>query len=220
MVGCPARQRRCTLGNPDLTGSGGTPRGAACACAWSAFAGEPSGGPAACAVVAECGTKRMRTAVTAGRTRPARKEGAWPKRCAASQQPRGTLGDLVALAVSDISQLVRYEVDRPAGAQDRRSQARIGAVLFSVAAFIGCLVLMVLSFAYAYGLNAAGIWLWASLLIVAGTYVLLAAVAVLIGFTRFKGLTGLRKTRSTVSGDLALIKRDDIDSVGESAGAR
>jgi hypothetical protein len=93
-------------------------------------------------------------------------------------------------------------------------------VLFSVAAFIGCLVLMVLSFAYAYGLNAAGIWLWASLLIVAGTYVLLAAVAVLIGFTRFKGLTGLRKTRSTVSGDLALIKRDDIDSVGESAGAR
>jgi uncharacterized membrane protein YqjE len=138
-----------------------------------------------------------------------------------STAARESLGDLVALAVSDISQLVRYEVDL--AKLELKTDARklgIGAVLFGVAAFVGCLVLMVLSFAYAYGLNAAGIWLWASFLIVAGTYVLLAAVAVLIGFTRFKGLTGLRKTRSTVSGDLALIKRDDIDSVGDSAGAR
>jgi hypothetical protein len=138
-----------------------------------------------------------------------------------STTAKESLGDLVALAVSDISQLVRYEVDL--AKLELKTDARkvgIGAVLFGVAAFVGCLVLMVLSFAFAYGLNAAGIWLWASFLIVAGTYVLLAALAVLIGFTRFKGLTGLRKTRSTVSGDLALIKRDDTDSVGESAGAR
>jgi hypothetical protein len=138
-----------------------------------------------------------------------------------STAAKESLGDLVALAVSDISQLVRYEVDL--AKLELKTDARkvgIGAVLFGVAAFVGCLVLMVLSFAFAYGLNAAGIWLWASFLFVAGTYVLLAALAVLIGFTRFKGLTGLRKTRSTVSGDLALIKRDDTDSVGESAGAR
>ncbi len=138
-----------------------------------------------------------------------------------STAAKESLGDLVALAVSDISQLVRYEVDL--AKLELKTDARkvgIGAVLFGVAAFVGCLVLMVLSFAFAYGLNAAGIWLWASFLIVAGTYVLLAALAVLIGFTRFKGLTGLRKTRSTVSGDLALIKRDDTDSVGESAGVR
>jgi uncharacterized membrane protein YqjE len=138
-----------------------------------------------------------------------------------STAAKESLGDLVALAVSDITQLVRYEVDL--AKLELKTDARklgIGAVLFGVAAFVGCLVLMVLSFAFAYGLNAAGIWLWASFLIVAGAYVLLAALAVLIGFTRFKGLTGLRKTRSTVSGDLALIKRDDTDSVGESAGAR
>lgn len=138
-----------------------------------------------------------------------------------STAAKESLGDLVALAVSDISQLVRYEVDL--AKLELKTDARklgIGAVLFGVAAFVGCLVLMVLSFAFAFGLNAAGIWLWASFLIVAGAYVLLAALAVLIGFTRFKGLTGLRKTRSTVSGDLALIKRDDTDSVGESAGAR
>jgi len=134
---------------------------------------------------------------------------------------RESLGDLVALAVGDISQLVRYEVDL--AKLELKADARrlgIGAVLFAFAAFAGGLVLMVLSFAYAYGLMAAGIWGWAAFLIVAGTYVLLAALAALIGVTRFRGLTGLRKTKSTVSGDLALIRRDDADSVTGSGRAR
>lgn len=132
-----------------------------------------------------------------------------------------SLGDLVALAVSDISQLVRYEVDL--AKLELKADARrlgIGAVLFGVAAFVGCLVLMVLSFAFAYGLMALGIWGWAAFLIVAGTYVLLAGLAILVGFTRFKGLTGLRKTRSTVSDDLAMIRRDDSDSVAGPTGVR
>ena len=138
-----------------------------------------------------------------------------------SAAEKESLGDLVALAVSDVSQLVRYEVDL--AKLELKADARrlgIGAVLFGMAAFVGCLVLMVLSFAFAYGLMALGIWGWAAFLIVAGTYVLLAALAVLVGFTRFKGLTGLRRTRSTVSDDLALIKRDDTDSVNGSAGVR
>jgi uncharacterized membrane protein YqjE len=132
-----------------------------------------------------------------------------------------SLGDLVALAVSDISQLVRYEVDL--AKLELKADARrlgMGAVLFGIAAFVGCLVLMVLSFAYAYGLMAAGIWAWAAFLIVAGTYVLLAALAVLIGYTRFKGLTGLRQTRSTVSGDIAVIRRGDTEATSGSAGVR
>ena len=138
-----------------------------------------------------------------------------------SAAEKESLGDLVALAVSDVSQLVRYEVDL--AKLELKADARrlgIGAVLFAMAAFVGCLVLMVLSFAFAYGLMALGIWGWAAFLIVAGTYILLAALAVLVGFTRFKGLTGLRRTRSTVSDDLALIKRDDTDSVNGSAGDR
>lgn len=132
-----------------------------------------------------------------------------------------SLGDLVALAVSDISQLVRYELDL--AKLELKTDARkigIGAVLFGMAAFVGCLVLMVLSFAYAYGLMAAGIWGWAAFLIVAGTYVLLAALAVLVAITRFKGLTGLRRTRSTVSDDLAMIKRDDTGTEAKPTGAR
>src|SRR5215470_3665154 len=134
-----------------------------------------------------------------------------------------SLGNLVALAVSDISQLVRYEVDL--AKLELKADARrlgVGAVLFGFAAFVGGLVLMVLSFAYAYGLVAAGApgGLWGAFLIVAGTYVLLAGLAVLIGVTRFKGLTGFRKTRTTVSSDLALIRRDDADSITGSRGAR
>jgi uncharacterized membrane protein YqjE len=132
-----------------------------------------------------------------------------------------SLGDLVATAVSDISQLVRYEVDL--AKLELKSDARrlgIGAVLLGMAAFVGCLVLMLLCFAFAYGLMALGIWGWASFLIVAGTCVLLAAIAVLIGITRFRGITGLRKTRSTVSDDLAMMRKDDSESPAAAAGAR
>ncbi|MGI9009075.1 MAG: phage holin family protein [Streptosporangiaceae bacterium] len=132
-----------------------------------------------------------------------------------------SLGDLVALAVSDVTQLVRDEVDL--AKLELKADAKrigIGAALFGMAAFVGCLVLMVLSFAYAYGLMAAGIWGWAAFLIVAGTYLVLAALAALIGFTRFKKLTGLRQTRTTVSDDLALIKRDDSGHDGRPAGAK
>jgi len=124
-----------------------------------------------------------------------------------------SIGDLVALAVSDITQLVKYEVDL--AKIELKEDARrlgIGGVLLGVAAFVGCLVLMLLCFAFAYGLQALGIWAWASFLIVAGTCVLLAAGAVGIGLLKFRKLSGLRKTRSTVSDDLALIRRDDSAS--------
>jgi uncharacterized membrane protein YqjE len=98
--------------------------------------------------------------------------------------------------------------------QDAR-RLGVGGVLLGVAAFVGCLVLMLLCFAYAYGLMAAGIWAWAAFLIVAGTCVVLAVLAVVIGLFKFRKLTGLRKTRSTVSDDLALIRRDDaLSSTG------
>jgi uncharacterized membrane protein YqjE len=133
---------------------------------------------------------------------------------------RESLGDLVALAVSDISQLVRCEVDL--AKLELKADARrvgTGAVLFGFAAFVGGLMLMVLSFAYAYGLYAAGVWLWLAFIYVAVTYLVLAGLAVLIAITRFKGLTGLRRTRTTVSGDLALIRRDDTDSLAGSGQA-
>ena len=55
--------------------------------------------------------------------------------------------------------------------------------------------MFMLSFALAYGLIAAGIWSWAAFLIVAGAYVVLGALAMLVVYIRLRRLTGLRKTR-------------------------
>ncbi len=134
---------------------------------------------------------------------------------------QASLGDLVALAVSNVTQLVKFEVDL--AKLELKEDARrlgIGGVLLGVAGFVGCLVLMLLCFAFAYGLIALGIWPWAAFLIVAGTCILLAAGAVGIGVLKFRGLNGLRKTRSTVSDDLALIRRDDAVQAAGSAEIR
>lgn len=121
-----------------------------------------------------------------------------------------TLGSLVSLAVKDVTQLIRYEIDL-AKIELKTDVKRLGlgGALLGTAAFVGCLVLMLLSFAFAYGLMTVGIWSWASFLIVAGTYVLLAGLAVLIGYTKVRKLSGLSKTRRTVQDDLALLRRDE-----------
>lgn len=134
---------------------------------------------------------------------------------------QASLGDLVALAAGDIAQLVKCELDL--AKMELKADARrigIGGALVGLAAFVGCLVLVLLCFAYAYGLMTLGIWGWAAFLIVAATCILLAALAVAIAYFKFRGLTGLRKTRSTVSDDLALIRRnDDVPAAGP-AGVR
>jgi hypothetical protein len=133
----------------------------------------------------------------------------------AGQYPAGSttqasVGGLVSLAVKDITQLIRYELDL--AKLELKADVRrlgIGAALCGLAAFVGCLVLMLLCFALAYGLMTLGIWSWAAFLITAGACVLLAAVAVLVGVIMFKRLRGLPKTRGTVKDDLAILHRGD-----------
>lgn len=120
-----------------------------------------------------------------------------------------SLGDLVALAAKDVSQLVRYEIDL-AKTELKGDAKRVGlaAALAGVAAFVGCLVLVLLCFAFAYGLIALHIWAWGAFLIVAGTCVLLAVVAVVIGLLKVRHLSGLRKTRKTVTEGLGMLRHD------------
>jgi hypothetical protein len=121
-----------------------------------------------------------------------------------------SLGDLVALAAKDMSQLVRYEIDL-AKTELMGDVRRVGlaAALGGVAAFVGCLVIVLLCIAYGFGLIALGIWPWAAFLIAAGTCVLLAGLAVLIAVLRLRGLSGLRITRKTVTEDLKALRHDD-----------
>src|SRR3954451_23545919 len=84
-----------------------------------------------------------------------------------------SLGDLVALAAKDVSQLIRYEIDL-AKTELKGDVRRIGlaGALGGVAAFVACLVLVLLSIALAFGLVALGIYTWAAFLIVSGAYML------------------------------------------------
>jgi hypothetical protein len=120
-----------------------------------------------------------------------------------------SLGDLVALAAKDVSQLIRYEVDL-AKSELKGDAKRVGIAVagFGLAAFVGCLVLVLLCFALAFGLVALGIWEWAAFLIVAGACVLLAGLGAGIAILKLRKLSGLRVTRKTVTEGLGMLRHD------------
>jgi uncharacterized membrane protein YqjE len=133
----------------------------------------------------------------------------------------GSIGELVSVAVKDVSRLLRFELEL--AKLELKSDVRrlgIAGALLGTAAFVGCLVLVLLCFALAYGLMTLGIWSWAAFLIVAGTCVVLAGLAVLVGATKVRKLSGLKQTRQTVQDDLALLRRDDGAAAAPASGAR
>jgi len=67
-------------------------------------------------------------------------------------------------------------------------------------------VLVMLSFAAAYGLIALGIPAGEAFLIVAVAYVILAVVAILVGRRMMSRLAGLRRTRASVADSLAVLR--------------
>ena len=120
-----------------------------------------------------------------------------------------SLGDLVALAAKDVSQLIRYEIDlAKSELMDDVQRVGLAGGLGVVAAFVACLVLVLLSIALAFGLVALGIWTWAAFLIVAGACILLAGIGVGLAIVKLKRLSGLRVTRKTVTEGLGMLRHD------------
>jgi len=120
-----------------------------------------------------------------------------------------SLGDLVALAAKDVSQLVRYEVDlAKTELRDDIRRVAMAAVLIGGAAFAGCLVLVILCFALAEGLVVLGLTRWEAFLTVAVALILLAAAALGIASLRVRNMTGLAKTRRTVTEGLGLLRHE------------
>jgi hypothetical protein len=121
-----------------------------------------------------------------------------------------SIGDLVSEAVSDITRLVKFETDlakQELLADVRRIGASAGlAATILVTAF---LMLVMLCFALAYGLQTVGVWDWASFLIVAGVLVVLAAAFAGIIYLLVRRLDRLRKTRESVQVDIAMLRRDE-----------
>ena len=127
-----------------------------------------------------------------------------------------SLGDLVALAAKDVSQLIRYEIDlAKSELMDDVQRVGLAGGLGVVAAFVACLVLVLLSIALAFGLVALGIWEWAAFLIVAGAYVLLAVTVLGIAYLKLKRLSGLKQTRKTVTEGLGILRHDGEQPDGQ-----
>jgi hypothetical protein len=121
-----------------------------------------------------------------------------------------SIGDLVSVAARDISQLVRYELDlAKLELKSDVKRAGISAALVAVAVFAVCLLLMLLCFAFAYGLNAIGApgGLWGAFLWVALTCALLILVAGLVALLIVRRLTKMSKTRRTLADDTSLLRR-------------
>ena len=121
-----------------------------------------------------------------------------------------SVGDLVSEAVSDISRLVKYETDL-AKSELLADLRRVGisAGLAATILVTSFLMLVMLCFALAYGLQTLGVWDWASFLIVTGVLIVLAAIFAGIIYLKVRRLDRLRKTRQTVQSDISMLRRDD-----------
>lgn len=114
-----------------------------------------------------------------------------------------SLGALVSAATSDLSALVRMEVElAKAEITVEVKKAGIGAAAFGAAAFIALLGVILLSGAIAEAI-ALGLPRWLSYLIVALVYFLLAGVAAFIGLRFIKKISAPARTIETVKDDLA-----------------
>jgi len=130
-----------------------------------------------------------------------------------------SLGELVALAAKDISTLVQYEISL-AKSELKMDARRIGiaSALGVVGLFVTCLIVVLLCFAYAWGLVAAGIWPWAAFLIVAGTCLLLTGLVGLIAYGRVRKVTGMKMTRQSVMDDIGMLRRSESSPNGARSG--
>ena len=109
-----------------------------------------------------------------------------------------TVGQLVANASKDLSSLVRSEIELAKTELKKTAVAAgTGAGMFVAAAFLALLVIILLSIAAAYGFTALGLHPAIAFLIVAGIYLLVAAVLVFIGMRALRGAKGPQRAIET-----------------------
>ncbi|MCW2831805.1 MAG: phage holin family protein [Aeromicrobium sp.] len=118
-----------------------------------------------------------------------------------------TIGRLVADASRDISALVQTEIKLAKSELKVSAKAGgIGTALILVAGFFGLLVIILLSVSIAYFIVMAGLDPAWAFLIVAGAYVLLAALLILIGIRSLKKIRAPEKTIATAKEIPAALK--------------
>jgi uncharacterized membrane protein YqjE len=119
---------------------------------------------------------------------------------AAQADRRPTLSDLVRTAAADGATIVRSQIEL-AKAEMRETAQRTGkgAGLLGGAALLALTAWFLLSVGAAFGLVAAGLPVWAALLIVAVVYLLIAAVLGLLGRRELNRAKPLERTKAEVT---------------------
>ena len=120
-----------------------------------------------------------------------------------------TIGRLVADASRDISSLLHAEIALAKSELKFSAKAGgIGAAMFLVAGFFGLLITVLVSIAAAYFLVMAGLDPAWAFLIVAGAYLLLALILILIGVRLIKKVRAPEKTIATAREIPSALKGD------------
>ena len=118
-----------------------------------------------------------------------------------------TLGALVASASRDVSALVRDEIELlKTEVTDDVKHAAVSVGMFAVAAVVGVLASIVLSFALAYGLDAAWLSTWLAFLVVGVLYLLLAGLLALIGLRQVKRVKAPTQAVESTKQTVAVLK--------------
>ncbi|HLZ38243.1 MAG TPA: phage holin family protein [Mycobacteriales bacterium] len=118
-----------------------------------------------------------------------------------------TLGQLVASASRDLSQLVRSEIEL-AKAELRVDirRAGMGGAIFGAAGFLLLVAALFLSVALAYGIAALGLPLGVGFLLVGVLYLLVAGLFALVALRTVKRIEPPHRTIKTVKDDIAWLK--------------
>ena len=118
-----------------------------------------------------------------------------------------TIGRLVADASPDLSALVQSEIRLEKSELKFSVKAGgIGAGLMAVAAFFGLLIVIMLSISGAYFLTMAGLDPAWAFLIVAGVYLVLTIVAIILGIVLLKKIRAPERTIATAKEIPAALK--------------
>ena len=124
------------------------------------------------------------------------------------QRARVVIDDIAALA-SDIAALAKSEFSSDA------RRIGTGAAYVVIALFIVLLVPLLLIIALGYVFVALGLPAWAAFLIDAGVFLLIAATLVYLGYRKFRGVTGPKKTMAAIRGTVNALTGPGPEGVTE-----
>ncbi|WP_432535269.1 phage holin family protein [Kineococcus arenarius] len=122
--------------------------------------------------------------------------------------PERTVGQLVADATKDVSELVRYEVALAKAeiTADVKNGA-LGGGLFAVAGVFGFVAFVFLGVTVAYALVEGAGWpVWLAFLVVAAVMLLIAGALAAVGFGRLKKVGPPQRTIRSTKETIAAVK--------------